>query len=182
MSTAERRAFEELIYSYVGRSVCERRAAKDAVNEAMIRHWAEAMGDRNPAYTDSRWAARSHRGRIVAPPAMLYCWNQEGFPAVARGRTPDAQTELVELFDEHGYTGVLGTNVRQEYLGEIGLGDTLHMEMRIDNISGRKTTGRGAGYFFETLATFTSQRGDGIGSQRFRVLKFIPPERPAERA
>ena len=85
MTPEEQKAFEDRIYSYVGVTVCERTAAKDAINPAMIRHWAEAMGDTNPAYTDEAWAAQSKRGKTIAPPAMMYAWNQEGFPA-ATGR------------------------------------------------------------------------------------------------
>jgi uncharacterized OB-fold protein/acyl dehydratase len=180
MNTEEQKAFEELIYSYVGKQVCPPRTpARDAVNEAMIRHWAEAIGDNNPAYTDPEWAAQSSRGKTIAPPAMMYSWGQEGFPVV-NGRTPDAQSEMVVKFDENGFFGTLGTNVKQEYFKEVSPGDTVYMEMVIDNISEQKATARGIGYFFETLATFTDQHGDKIGTQRFRVLKFIPPaEQPA---
>lgn len=181
MTTEEQQAFEDNIYAYVGKQVCPRTPAKDAVNPAMIRHWAEAMGDNNPAYQDEAWAANSKRGHVIAPPAMMYSWGQEGFQAAIK-RTPDAQSNLVSLFDEHGFTGTLGTNVKQEYFAEIGLGDTVHLEMVIDNISERKDTSRGVGYFFETLATFTNDAGEKIGNQRFRVLKFIPQEQPSAAA
>jgi uncharacterized OB-fold protein/acyl dehydratase len=179
MNAEQQQAFEELIYSYVGKQVCPRSPAKDAVNAAMIRHWAEAIGDHNPAYTDTEWAAQSRRGKTISPPAMMYSWGQEGFPVVAQGRTPDAQSELVKTFDEHGYFGSLGTNVKQEYCKEVSPGDTVYMEMVVDNISEQKATARGIGYFFETLATFSDQDGEKIGSQRFRVLKFIPPAEQA---
>ncbi|MCB1845249.1 MAG: OB-fold domain-containing protein, partial [Halioglobus sp.] len=55
-------------------------------------------------------------------------------------------------------------------------GDTLFVEMIIDNISERKTTARGVGYFIESLATFTDQHGDKVGTQRFKILKFIPAD------
>ena len=61
----------------------------------MIRHWAEAMGDANPAYQDQEWAAGSKRGKTISPPAMMYVWGQEGF-AVTTGRPSDAQSDLVE--------------------------------------------------------------------------------------
>ena len=179
MNTEEQQAFEELIYSYVGKQVCPRIPARDAVNDAMIRHWAEAIGDNNPAYSDSEWAAQSSRGKTISPPAMMYSWGQEGFPVVAQGRTPDAQSELVEKFNENGFFGTLGTNVKQEYFKEVSPGDTVYMEMVVDNISEQKATARGIGYFFETLATFSDQNGDEIGTQRFRVLKFIPPAEQA---
>ena len=181
MTPEEQQAFEDKVYAYVGRQVCPLTEAKDGVNASMIRHWAEVMGDTNPAYSDAEWAAASKRGKTIAPPAMMYVWGQEGF-AVTTGRPSDAQSDLVELFNEHGFTGVLGTNVRQEYFKEVSPGDCVTMEMVIDNISERKTTGRGTGYFFETLATFTDQHGDRIGTQRFKVLKFIPQDQPAAAA
>ncbi len=179
MTAQEQQAFEEKIYAYVGKQVCPPTPAKDLVNETMIRHWTEVMGDTNPAYTDQEWAAGSKRGKTIAPPAMMYVWNQEGFAVAATGRPSDPQTDLVDLFNQNGYTGVLGTNVTQEYFKEVSPGDQVLVEMTIDNISERKATGRGTGYFFETLATFTNQDGEKIGRQRFRVLKFIPQEQPA---
>jgi uncharacterized protein len=181
MTAEDLKAFEQEIYAFVGREVCPPTPAKDDVNVAMIRQWTEIIGDTNPAYTDARWAANSARGKTIAPPAMMYVWGQEGF-AVTTGRPPDAQADLVNLFNKHGYTGVLGTNVKQEYFKEVSPGDNVVMAMVIDNISERKTTGRGPGYFFETLATFTNQHGEKIGTQRFKVLKFIPQEQPAAAA
>jgi len=181
MTDAAQKALEAEIYAFVGREVCPPTPAKDAVNPAMIRQWTEIIGDANPAYTNAEWAAGSARGKTIAPPAMMYVWGQEGF-AVTTGRPSDAQADLVNLFNRHGYTGVLGTNVRQDYVREVSPGDTVTMHMVIDNISERKTTGRGPGYFFETLATFTNQRGETIGTQRFKVLKFIPKEQPAAAA
>jgi len=179
MNADELKSFEETIYSYVGRQVCPPTPAKDPVNEPMIRHWTEAMGDTNPAYTEAEWAANSARGGVIAPPAMMFAWGQTGFPVTTGGRPSDAQVDLIDFFNEHGYTGVLGTNVRQEYFRESRPGDMLFMEMTIDNISERKTTARGTGYFIESLATFTDQHGDAVGTQRFKILKFMPQEEAA---
>ena len=104
------KAFEAEIYAFVGREVCAPTPARDAVNPALIRQWTEIIGDANPAYTNDQWAASSARGKTIAPPAMMYVWGQEGY-AVTTGRPSDAQADLVNLFNQHGYTGVLGTNV-----------------------------------------------------------------------
>tara|TARA_R110000823_G_scaffold130015_6_gene257824 strand:- start:5816 stop:6775 length:960 start_codon:yes stop_codon:yes gene_type:complete len=179
MTADELKAFEAEVYSYVGRQVSERTPANDPVNQAMIRHWTEVMGDKNPAYTNEAWAAQSARGNTIAPPAMMYVWGQDGYKISVEGRASDAQVDLVNFFNDNGYTGVLGTNVRQEYFKESVPGDMLYVEMVIDNISERKTTARGVGYFIESLATFTDQHGDKVGTQRFKILKFIPAEEPA---
>lgn len=178
MTPEQQQQFEVEIQAFVGREVCARTPAKDDVNTAMIRHWTEIMGDSNPAYTDPDWAQNSQRGHTIAPPAMMYAWGQEG-PSAATGRAIDAQVELVNLFNAHGYTGVLGTNVKQEYFRETVPGDTIYMDMVIESVSEQKATARGIGYFFQTLASFTDQNGEAVGTQRFRVLKFIPAEQPA---
>ena len=181
MTAEEQQAFEDKINAYIGRQVGPPTPAKDDVNAAMIRHWAEVMGDANPAYSDPAWAADSARGTTIAPPAMMYVWGQEGI-AAASTRPSDAQSDLVALFNENGFTGVLGTNVKQEYFREATPGDSVIMEMVVDSVSERKTTARGPGYFYETLATFSDQNGEKLGTQRFRVLKFIPQEQPAAAA
>lgn len=168
-------ALEDEIYSFVGREIYPLTPAPDDVNDAMIRHWAEAIGDNNPAYTDKEWAARSARGKTISPPAMLYAWGQEGY-AVTVERPVNALSDLERTFRKHGYTGVLGTNLSQEYFKEVSPGDNVHLVMHIDTISERKTTSRGPGYFFETVTEFFDQHGDKIGNQRFKVLSFLPNE------
>ena len=180
MTPEQLRKFEAELYAFVGRQVCPRTAARYEVNLPMIRQWAEVMGDANPAYQDAEWAAASGRGGTIAPPAMLFVWNQEGYRvATPAGRPADAMADLVAHLNANGFTGVLGTNVRQEYFKEARPGDTVFMEMTIDNISEQKSTARGIGYFFESLAEFTDQTGERIGTQRFRVFKFIPKEEAA---
>jgi len=175
MSTDAIKALEDDIYAFVGKEIYPLEPAPDNVNEAMIRHWSDAIGDKNPAYSDKEWAASSARGHVIAPPAMMYVWGQEGF-AVTTGRPPNALSELERTFRSHGYTGMLGTNLSQEYFKEVEIGDNVHHEMHIDSISERKTTGRGPGYFFETVTTFSNSEGEKIGTQRFKCLAFLPNE------
>ena len=59
MTPEEQQAFEDKIYAYVGQQVCPRTPSKDPINDTMIRHWAEVLGEKNPAYTDAQWAATS---------------------------------------------------------------------------------------------------------------------------
>ena len=67
----EKAELEARLSSYVGTTTGPPFAAPDAVNESMIRHWCEAMGDRLAVYTDAEAAQQSvHRG-LVAPPQRL---------------------------------------------------------------------------------------------------------------
>ena len=86
MTPEERQVFEDELQTFVGRSLAaEPKKGQDSVNEAMIRHWCEVMGDQNPVYTDAEWAAGSQRGGIIAPPAMLYAWAQVGYAVAGAG-------------------------------------------------------------------------------------------------
>ena len=175
MTPEETKAFEDKIRAFVGREVAPPTKGHDDVNEAMIRHWAEVMGDNNPVYTDAEFAAKTDKGGIIAPPAMLQAWSMEGY-AMAHEPAEDVQRELHNVFDENGFTGVLGTNCTQEYYRDLKPGDQVIAHTVIDNISEQKATQRGTGYFIETVTNFTDQNGEKIGRMVFRVLKFIPNE------
>lgn len=173
MTPEETKAFEEKIRAFVGREVAPPTKGHDDVNAAMIRHWAEVMGDNNPVYTDAGFAATTSKGGIIAPPAMLQAWSMEGY-AMAHQPAQDVQRELHNVFDAHGFTGVLGTNCKQEYYRDLKPGDQVFAHTIIDSISEQKATQRGIGYFIETVTDFTDQNGDKVGRMVFRVLKFIP--------
>ena len=81
MSEAEKQKaeFESTIREYVGVPEGPPYECPDAVNEAMIRHWCEAMGDANSAYLDSDAAEGTVHGGIVAPPTMLQTWDMRGY-------------------------------------------------------------------------------------------------------
>ncbi|HUO74557.1 MAG TPA: MaoC family dehydratase N-terminal domain-containing protein, partial [Solirubrobacteraceae bacterium] len=59
---------------YVGKPMGPGSVAPDPVNVPMIRHWVDALDDRNPVYLDEAVAAKTRFGGIVAPPAMLQAW------------------------------------------------------------------------------------------------------------
>src|SRR4051794_32299277 len=150
-------------------------SAWDAVNQPMIRHWCDAVGDTTPIYTDPAAAAASVHGQIVAPPTMLQAWTMKGLvpPPPAGG---GAQDELFGLLDEAGFTSVVATNCEQEYARYLHLGDHLAGESVIEDVSPEKKTGLGVGHFVPTRTDFRDQHGELVGSMRFRILKFRPPQ------
>jgi len=181
MNPEEIKVFEQKIHAFVGRENGPPKKGKDAVNEAMIRQWAEVMGDESPVYTDKEAAQQSSKGGIIAPPAMLQAWSMEGYP-MAGAATVDVQRTLHNVFDENGFTGVLGTNTSTEFYRDLKPGDEVTYHTVIESISQQKSTARGIGYFIETVTAFTDQNGESVGKQVFRVLKFIPSDAPAESA
>ena len=96
-------------------------AARDPVNQPMIRHWCDAMEDHNPVYTDPAAAAKSVHGEIVAPPTMLNAWTMAGnIPRVAGSADP--QSRLLQSLDAAGYSSVVATNSEHLYDRSLRIG------------------------------------------------------------
>jgi len=180
--SASKPAFEARIQAYVGLDEGPPFTYPDAVNEAMIRHWCEAMGDANPAYLDPVAAKRSVHGGLVAPPTMLQTWDMRGFAMSDPSTIRNKQRELHAVFDAEGYTGVVATDTEQEYARYLRPGDRITSRTRIESISEQKSTGLGVGYFIVTRTVFTDQTGEEVGWLSFRVLKFRPKQAAAQPA
>jgi len=155
--------------------------APDEVNLPMIRHWVDALDDRNPVYLDEAVAATSRFGGIVAPPAMLQTWTMarpriEGI--AARGGAAEAVDESspVGILTAGGYPGTLATNSELEFERYLRLGDRLQSSATLESISERKATALGLGYFVTWVNTYTHSDGAVVGRQRFRIYKFAPGE------
>jgi uncharacterized OB-fold protein/acyl dehydratase len=172
------------LQGFVGRPTGPPFRARDAVNQPMIRHWCDAVGDANPIYTDPEAAAASRHAGIVAPPAMLQAWTMGGLDP--RPGPPPGEYVVGELFallDGAGFTSVVATNCDQEYIRYLRPGDHLTVSGVIESISEEKRTGLGPGHFVTWVNTFCSDEGEVVGTMRFRVLRFRPPQSaPAETA
>ncbi len=154
-------------------------SARDPVNEPMIRHWCDAVGDRNPVYTDPELAERSLHGGIVAPPTMLQAWTMPGLAPRPEGSGGGATQSLIQLLDEAGFTSIVATNSRQEYRRYLRPGDRLSAEMSIADVSEEKQTALGRGHFFTQRITWLDQQGEVVGVMDFRMLKFAPKQAAA---
>jgi uncharacterized protein len=148
--------------AYEGCSAAVAGTGRDPVNAPMIRHWCEAMGDHNPAYTGPG---------AIAPPTMLQAWIMGGLSG-HQGRA-QAYDELLTLLDEAGCTAVVATDCEQEYLRPLRPGDEVAFDTVIESVSPRKTTKLGAGHFV-TTRTDVRVAGALVGTHRFRILKYAP--------
>ncbi|TQK53166.1 putative OB-fold protein [Streptomyces sp. SLBN-118] len=160
----------ERLKAYEGRAAATSGVGKDLVNEPMIRHWCEAMGDTNPAYTGPD---------ATAPPTMLQAWTMGGLS----GHTDRsaAQDELFALLDDAGYTSVVATDCEQEYLRPLRPGDRITFDAVIESVSELKTTKLGAGHFVTTRMDVKAD-GEPAGTHRFRILKYAPARRKPKAA
>ena len=160
---------EKRLKAYEGRASAVAGAGKDPVNAPMIRHWCEAMGDTNPAYTGPD---------AIAPPTMLQAWTMGGLSGHT-GRT-EAYDDLLSLLDEAGCTSVVATDCEQEYVRPLRPGDEITFDTVIESVSERKRTKLGTGYFVTTRMNIRAGE-DLVGTHRFRILKYAPARRPEKK-
>jgi 3-oxo-4,17-pregnadiene-20-carboxyl-CoA hydratase alpha subunit len=169
----DKAAFAARLKQFEGKEAGEPEQGADPVNQPMIRHWVEAVGDENPIYTQPEAAEKSVHGEIVAPPVMLQAWVMRG----VRPRPTDggnARDELMTLLDDAGFTSVVATNCEQEYHRYLHLGDHLSTTTIIESVSDEKATGLGVGHFVTTRVDYRTDEGELVATMRFRILKFKP--------
>lgn len=185
--------------SFVGASAGTPVLSPDPVNLPMIRHWVEAMGDRDPVYLSDEAAVDAGFDRSFAPPSMLQAFIMRGLRATldleasrAAGQALDDSPmwRLTALLDAEGLTSVVATNCEQEYDRPLVVGDRLVTQAVIEDVSEVKKTALGTGRFVTTRTDFFAvpdhtvhpgddpadvmARGERVATMRFRILKFRP--------
>jgi 3-oxo-4,17-pregnadiene-20-carboxyl-CoA hydratase alpha subunit len=142
-----------------------RRESPDPVNQAMIRHWVEAIGDANPRYADA----------LVAPPAMTQVWTMYGLQG--ERSADDPLGAMTAILDDAGFTSVVATNCEQTYHRCLRVGERVSVSSRLADVTGPKRTSLGEGWFVTTLSTWYV--GDEpVAEMMFRILKFRPERAP----
>jgi uncharacterized OB-fold protein/acyl dehydratase len=149
------------------------RVGRHPVNQPMVDHWLDAMGDKNPIYFDEEAAKSAGHPGIVAPPAMIQVWTMMGLGGV---RAPDDPlTKILELFDDAGYIGVVATNCEQTYHRYLRPGEEVSVATELTDVVGPKQTALGEGYFVSQKITW--QVGDeDVALMDWRILKFRPKD------
>lgn len=150
----------------------EPRRGRDPVNQPMIHHWVDAIGDRNPIYVDAEAAKAAGHPGIVAPPAMIQVWTMGG---LGEGRSDDDPlSKMMALFDDAGYVGVVATNCEQTYHRYLQPGEELAIHAEITDVVGPKQTALGEGYFINQLITWTTADDELVAEMKWRIMKFMP--------
>ena len=145
---------------------------RDPVNQPMIHHWTDAIGDTNPIYVDAEAARAAGHSGIVAPPAMIQVWTMGG---LGEGRSDDDPlSKMMALFDEAGFVGVVATNCEQTYHRYLRPGEEVEIHAEITDVVGPKQTALGEGYFINQLITWTVGDGETVAEMKWRIMKFAP--------
>jgi uncharacterized protein len=155
------------------------RVGRDPVNQPMIHHWVDAIGDKNPIYVDEEAAKAAGHPGIVAPPAMIQVWTMAGLGGV---RAPDDPlSKILELFNNAGYIGVVATNCEQTYHRYLRPGEEVSVAAELTDVVGPKQTALGEGFFITQKITW--QVGDeDVAEMNWRIMKFIPKDKQSAAA
>jgi uncharacterized OB-fold protein/acyl dehydratase len=147
------------------------RLGPDPVNEPMIHHWVDAIGDTNPIYVDAAAAEAAGHPGVVAPPAMIQVWTMPGLGGQRAEDDPFGQ--IMELFDHAGYVGVVATNCEQTYHRYLQPGENVSVTAEVSDVVGPKQTALGEGYFINQHICWQVD-DENVAEMNWRILKFIP--------
>ena len=153
------------------------RIGRHPVNQPMVDHWLDAIGDENPIYVDESAAKAAGHPGIVAPPAMIQVWTMMGLGGVRPDDDPLGK--IIELFDDAGYVGVVATNCEQTYHRYLRPGEEVSIAAELTDVIGPKQTALGESFFINQKITWAVGDED-IAEMNWRIMKFIPKEAGAE--
>lgn len=150
------------------------RVGRHPVNQPMIDHWLDAMGDKNPIYVDDAAAKAAGHPGAVAPPAMIQVWTMMGLGGVRPDDDP--LTKILELFDEAGYIGVVATNCEQTYHRYLRVGEEVSVAAELTDVVGPKNTALGEGFFITQRIMWHcgDDEDNPVAEMMWRIMKFRP--------
>ncbi|GAA2848643.1 hypothetical protein GCM10010472_01950 [Pseudonocardia halophobica] len=199
MSTTDE--FTARLQAFVGKG--EGPTTSGVVDPTVITRLTEALGDRNPVYSDPSAAEKSPHGEIVAPVTALMSWTVAAKPlgvfgvdeagrehfrleaapngsASARAADPNgvdwgSSFELREFLKAEGFVAPAVTNGWFEYERYLRPGERVVVgPFTIDEIVGPKRTGLGEGYFITQSQRVTDAEGELVAVIRQRILRAKP--------
>ena len=152
------------------------RKGRHAVNQPMVDHWLDAIGDKNPVYVDEAAAKAAGHPGIVAPPAMIQVWTMAGLGGVRADDDPLGR--ILGMFDEAGYIGVVATNCEQTYHRYLRPGEEVSVAAELTDVIGPKNTALGEGFFITQKITWSVAR-EPVAEMMWRIMKFKPADQVA---
>ncbi len=168
--------------------------ARHPISHAVIGQMTDAVGDRNPIYTDEAFARTTVHKGLVAPPLWLFSWLMPGIqpeaeqpqledgtayfellPTGQRRNPTDRRTlrdEVNDVLEAQGYASPAVTDMTYTYLRYLRPGETPRFSSWVVNdIIGPKRTKLGEG-FFVTISLNVFVDDEPVATIRQRYLRF----------
>ena len=143
----------------------------------MVDHWLDAIGDRNPIYSDEAAAKAAGHPGVVAPPAMIQVWTMMGLGGVRPDDDPLGK--IITMFDDAGYIGVVATNCEQTYHRPAASGEEVSVTMELTDVIGPKNTALGEDFFITQKITWSV--GDDGEEEPVADMIWRIPQIPSRR-
>jgi acyl dehydratase len=136
-----------VVRSRIGREVVSRQSPNlEEAGKDAIRHWAHAIGDLDPKWTDAKYAADTRYNGITAPPSMVYAF------------------DIRAIGDRSGLPGIHSffAGADHEWFLPIRRNDTISLKVVFTDLL--EKTGRFSGRMFQQISecTFTNQHGEVV--------------------
>lgn len=171
--------------------------ARHPISHAVIGQMTDAVGDRNPIYSDEAYARTTIHKGLVVPPLWLFSWLMPGIePEAEEDVLPDGTTyfnllpsgqrqalasrrtirdELNEVLESHGYASPAVTNMTYTYLRYLRPGERPRFSSWIiDAVTGPKQTKLGSG-FFVTMHMDVFVGDEQVATILQRYIRFRAP-------
>ena len=89
----------------------------------------------------------------------------------------DPLGQILELFDEAGYVGVVATNCEQTYHRYLRPGEDVSVAAELTDVVGPKQTALGEGFFITPEDHLARSGDEDVAEMIWRILKFRPERR-----
>lgn len=148
--------FEDKFMPAVGKKVTLQ--ASEEIGKKTIRRFAQTVGDRNPLYSDEKYARKSRQRGIIAPPTLIFelCYDL--------GEDIDEETGLQLGFERYlGYPkNIQRLGNEYEILGAVHPDDIITAKRKIIEVS-EKEGKSGKWIFVTSEILYTNQSGKLLG-------------------
>jgi len=139
------------------------------VSNTQIWQWCSAMGDDNPCYKPS--------DEQIAPPAMMQMWTMRDINDNYAPDSTDAPPyQVFEDMKAMGYDSNVAVSYDIRFLRYLALGERVQHFTTVVNISDKKTTGLGVGYFVTERVEYSTVQGSGFAEALITYFQYQAAE------
>ncbi len=133
------------------------------VSRTQVWQWCSAMGERSPLYLDDAYLETTEFAGcgVVAPPAMMQVWTMRDFNMeYAPGSSEEHPYPIMRELEAMGYPDNVAISYDIRFHHYLMEGDRVHHYKSVVDISERKSTALGEGYFFTDRMEYLDQNGE----------------------
>ncbi len=140
------------------------------IDRESIRRFADAIGDKNPLYSDEHYAKNSEFGSIVAPPGFLSSlWFAgrlpDGHGSSGRPSESLGPPVLMSALEKSGFTTIVDTGIDYEFARVARAGDTIKSATVLKDVMERSAK-EGKVAFVVTETTYENHEGTIVARAR----------------